>query len=143
FRNRARRDAPDGFARRRTATALPVPNSVFSLVSVIGVGRPKFAGDLSVIFGPRVFVANYHRDGSAERFPFKNTGQNLASVFLVALRRDFALTRATAIQLALNVRFANVDPRRTTIDHHANPAAMGFAKRRDAKELSECVGHTV
>jgi len=120
---------------------MPVPDSVFSLVRVIGVGRPEFAGDLSVIFGPSVFVAHHHRQGSAERFPFKNARQNLASVFLFPLRREFALTRTTAIQFSLNVRFGNVDPRRAAVDHHADTAAMRFAKSGHAKELAEGVRH--
>jgi hypothetical protein len=57
------------------------------------------------------------------------------------LRHDAALPGASPIQFALNIRFANRDPRRTAIDHHADSAAMRLAESRDAKELSEAVTH--
>src|SRR6476660_7372320 len=103
--------------------------------------RSKFARDFVVIFGSRVFVPNKNGDWSPERSAFKNAGQNLASIFLFALSRQFALTGATAIQLSLNFRFRNFDAWRATIDHHADAAAMGLAKCGDAEQLAKGVAH--
>ena len=86
FCNRTRRDATNRFARRRATAALPVSDSVFGLVSVIGVRRSKFARDFAVIFGSSVFVPNENCDRRPERSAFKNAGQKFASVFLFALR---------------------------------------------------------
>ena len=105
------------------------------------MGGPKFACDLGVIFRAGVFVPNCNRDRSAEGSPFENTGQNLAPVFFFSLRGEFALTRATAIQLSLNIRFRNVDARRAAVDHNADDAAMRLTKGGDAKKLAECIAH--
>src|SRR6266550_4003692 len=139
--NRARRDATDRFTRRRATAALPVSNSVFGFVSVIGMRRSKFARDFAVVFGSSVFVPNKNGDRRPERSALKNAGQKFALVFLFALGRQFALTGATTIKLSLNLRFGNFDAWRTTIDHHADAASMGLAKCGDAKQLAKCVGH--
>ena len=141
FCNRTRRDATDRFTRRRATAALPVSDSVFGLVSVIGMRRSKFARDFAVIFGSSVFVPNKNCDRRPERSAFKNAGQKFASVLFFALSRQFALTRATTIQFSLNFRFGNFDAWRATIDHHADAAAMGLAKCGDAKQLAKCVAH--
>src|SRR6058998_3380012 len=101
----------------------------------------KFARDFTVIFGSSVFVPNKNCDRRPECSAFKNAGQKFAPVFLFALGRQFALTRATTIQLSLNFRFGNFDAWRATIDHHADAAAMGLAKCGDAKEMAERVTH--
>src|SRR5262249_24013686 len=62
-------------------------------------------------------------------------------VCLFALSCRFAWTRATTIELPLNFGFGNFDPRRATINHHADAAAMGLAECGDAEQLAKCVGH--
>jgi hypothetical protein len=103
--------------------------------------RSKFTRDFAVIFGSSVFVPNKNCDRRPERSAFKNAGQNLASIFLFALGRQFALTRATTIQLSLNFRFGNFDAWRAAIDHHTDAAAMGLAKCGDTEQLAKCVAH--
>jgi hypothetical protein len=41
----------------------------------------------------------------------------------------------------LDVRFRDLDLWRTTINYDANPAAVRFTKRRDAKKLTKSVTH--
>jgi hypothetical protein len=57
------------------------------------------------------------------------------------LGRNFALTRAAPIQLALNIRLGDVDLRRTTIDHDTDAAAVRLAECRNAKKLAEGIPH--
>src|SRR5207248_11324437 len=73
--------------------------------------------------------------------PLENAGDNFASVLLLSLGRDFALTRTTPIQFTLDVRFRDVDLWRTTINYDTNAAAVRFTKRRDAKKLAKSVTH--
>src|SRR5205807_2588260 len=82
---------------------------------------------------------NQNSDRRAERFAFKNSGQDFATIFLFALRCDFALTGAAPVKLALNLRFRDVDLRRATIDHHTNAAAVRFTERGDPKKLAKGV----
>jgi hypothetical protein len=103
--------------------------------------RPKFARDFAIIFRSSVFVPNKNGDRRPELSAFKNAGQNLASVLFFALGRQFALTWTTTIQLSLNFGFGNLYARRATVDYHTDPAAMGLAKRGDAKQLAKCTTH--
>ncbi len=82
-----------------------------------------------------------NRDRRAERFACEHARKNLATIFFLALRRNLALTRATAVQISLNLPFGDVDVRGTAINHHTDTAAMRFAKCGDAKELTECIAH--
>src|SRR5437899_182211 len=72
------------------------------------------------------------------RFAAAASGQR--TIFF-STRGEFALTRATAIQLSLNIRFRNVDARRAAVDHNADAAAMRLTKGGDAKKLAECIAH--
>src|SRR2546423_14391412 len=139
--NRGRRNATNRFPRRRAPSTLPVSDSVFCLVSEIGVGRPEFFFRRGVILRPRVFVPNQNSDRRPERLPLKDAGENFAAIFFLALGRDFALTGATTIELALNLRFRDVDLRRTTVNHHTDAAAVRLTKRRDPKQLAESAAH--
>src|SRR5439155_24902649 len=95
--NCPRRDSTNGFARRCAAAALPVSNSIFRLISVIGVRRPEFARDLAVILRSSIFVADKNCYGSSERFPFKHPRKNFASVCLFALRSQPTLAWPAAV----------------------------------------------
>src|SRR4029077_4554883 len=139
--NCTRCHTPDCLASRSAAPTLPISNPVFGLVGEIGMRWPKRLGDRWVIFRACVFVANQHCDRRPKRFSLKNAGKNFATIFFFPLRCDSTLTRATAIELALNLCFRDVDLRRTTIDHDANAAAVRFPERRDPKKLTERVTH--
>src|SRR5205823_9423645 len=129
--------------RGGATAALPVPNSVLRFVGKIGVRWPKFFRDLCVVLRPRVFVAYEDRDWSAESFSVENSGENFAAVLLLPLCCDIALTRPAALQLPLNLRFAEINFRRAAINHDADAAAVRFAKSRDTKKLSKRVAHCV
>jgi hypothetical protein len=45
------------------------------------------------------------------------------------------------MELSLNFRFGDVDLRGAAVDYHADPAAVRFTKRRDAKKLTKRVAH--
>jgi hypothetical protein len=53
---------------------------------------------------------------------------------------DRALT-GRPIQLKLDFRFGNGKPKRTIINHHANPTAVGFAKGADAEDVTVNAAH--
>src|SRR5690242_6349409 len=79
-RDRRGRDASDGFASAGTASALPVANSVFGLVSKIPVGRTERFADCFIGLRSRVFVSNENCYRGAESLSFENAGQNFTPV---------------------------------------------------------------
>ena len=135
--DRAGGDATNRFARRSAAAALPVSNSVFRFVGEIGMRRPKGCLHLRISFRTRIFVPDQNGDRRAERLALEDTGKNLAAVCFVALRNDLALPGTTPIELALDIRFADFNARRTTVDHHTDTATVRFAQGGNAKELAE------
>src|SRR4029077_11950968 len=94
-----------------------------------------------IILRTRVAISHQDRDRCAERFSFKHAGENLATIFLLALRGDLALAGTPPIELALNVGFADLDLRRATIDHNADAAAVRFAEGGNAKKLAKGITH--
>src|SRR5439155_1348666 len=143
FRDCAGGDAANRLTRRRATATLPVTDSVFRLITKIGMRRPKFSCNFRVVLRPSVLVAHEYRDRRAERFAIENAGDNFAPIFLLSLRRDFALTRTTTIQLTLDVRWRDIDFWRATVNYDTNPAAVRFTKRRDAKKLAKSISHCV
>src|SRR6266480_2008681 len=141
FRDCAGGDAANRLTRRRATATLPVTDSVFRLITKIGMRRPKFSCNFRVVLRPSVLVAHEDRDRRAERFAVENAGDNFAPVFLFSLRRDSALTRTTTIQLTLDVRWRDIDFWRATVNYDTNSAAVRFTKRRDAKKLAKSISH--
>src|SRR5207249_6943697 len=126
FRDCAGGDAGNRLTRRRPTAALPITDSVFRLITKIGMRWPKFSCDLHIVLRPSVLVAHEDRDRRAERFAIENAGDNFAPVFLLSLRRDFALTRTTTIQFTLDVRWRDIDFWRATVNYDTNTAALCF-----------------
>ena len=54
-----------------------------------------------------------------------------------------ALTGFAPIQLGLDRLEIKIQPRRTAINDHANPAAMGFPEGADAEQAAETAAHGV
>jgi len=64
-------------------------------------------------------------------------------IFYFPLRGYLTLARTSAVQLALDLGFGQLNVRRATVDHHADAPTVRFAKSRNAKELAEGVAHCV
>ena len=141
FRDCARCNAANRLTRRSATAAPPVTDSVFRVITKIGMRWAKFVCHLHVVLRPSVLVAHEDRDRRAKRFAFENAGDNFAPVLLLSLRRDFALAGTTPIQLTLDIRFRDVDLWRTTVNYDTNSAAVRFTKCRDAKKLAEGISH--
>ena len=141
MRDNTRGYAPDGLARGSASPALPIPNSVFRFVGEVSVRRPEFFCDFGIILRSRIFIANENADRRAERLAIEDAGKNLATIFLLPLRGDFALIGPASIELALNVDLRDLDLWWATIDHNADAAAVRLTERRDAKKSTEAVAH--
>src|SRR5699024_6305459 len=64
---------------------------------------------------------------------------NAHLIRFTALGGEPAGTRFTAIQLTLQIRFADLQPRRAAIHHRAQGGAVALAERGDAEALTETV----
>ena len=129
------------FAGGSASATGPGTMTVFDVVGVIGMGRAELLGHFVVGLGSEVLVLDPHRNGGAQCESFEGAGQNLNRVGFFAGRDDGRLTRATAVQVGLDVRFGQRQTGRAAIDDHPDAAAMRFAPGGDAEELSKRVAH--
>ena len=104
-RDRTRRDAHDGLARRRAAAAAIVADTVFLLIRVIGVPGPKAILDLRVVAAALVDVLDEQPDGRARRAPLEHARQDLDLIGLLPLRDVPRSARAPPIEILLDVAF--------------------------------------
>jgi len=140
--DRTCRDAHCGLTRRRPTSAAIIANAVFLLIRIIGMPRPKLILDVAIILRALIFVLDDEPDRRARRHTLEHTRENLHLVRFAALGRVPRLAGATAIEIALNIRFIKRHARRTAIDDTAQRAPMAFAEGRDYKILANTVaGH--
>jgi hypothetical protein len=120
---------------------LPVANSVFSLVSEIGVRWPKSFAQRLVCFWSRIFVTHKNGYWCAQRPPFEGAGQDFAAIRFLPLCRDLALPRPTPIEFALNVGLGQVDSWWTPLNYDPDTATMRFTEGGDAEKLAKRAAH--
>ena len=115
--------------------------AVFDVVGVIGMGRAELLCHFIVGLRAEVLVLDPHRNGGAQCESFEGAGQDLNCVGFFAGSDDGRLTRATAVQVGLDVHFGQRQAGRAAIDDHPDAAAMRFAPGGDAEEVSKRVAH--
>ena len=133
FRNCGSGDTTDRLAGTGATAALPVSNSVFRLVGVVGMGGAEFLAHFRVGFGTSIFVADENTDRRSEGLSFKRTGENFSLVGFVSRRCDLTLSGATPVEVDLNIFYLQGDLRRTSVHDHTYPSAVGFTPRGKPK----------
>ncbi|MNT25753.1 hypothetical protein D3C72_1612930 [compost metagenome] len=93
----------------------------------------KALRNIGVILAALVGIANQQRDWRAGGLAFVDARENLDLVWLVALRHVLAGTGAAAVQIVLDVCFAQRHARGAAINHTADGRAVGFAKVGDSE----------
>src|SRR5262249_29901558 len=86
-------------------------------------------------------VPDQERDRRPRGLPLEEAGQHLDPVRLAALGGQPALPRPAAVEVALDVRRVDGDPRRASVDHHPHRRAVRLAESADAEEGAEDVPH--
>jgi hypothetical protein len=90
--------------------------------------RAIFLGHLRISLGTMILVADENCDGRAEGFALKGSGENLALIGFVPWSCDLGLSRASAIELDLEVSLGEGNERRAAVDNDTDPASVGFTK---------------
>ena len=139
FGNRPGRYAHRGFARRRTTAAAIVAQTILLLVGVIGVARTEQIFDRAVILRTLIGVLNQQTDTGPGGNAFEDAGEDFDLIRLATLRGVTRGTRATTIEVVLQVGFGQRDARRHAVNDAAQRQTVRFAEGSDAKELSNCI----
>ena len=125
-----------GFAGRGTTTTARIANAVLLPVAVVGVTGAEGLGDVGVILAALVLVADQQRNRRAGGHPLVHPRQDLDRIRFAALRDMARGARLAPVELGLDVRLADRQPRGATVDHAANGRTMRLAKGRHAKQLA-------
>jgi hypothetical protein len=106
------------------------------------VRRTKLVLHLVISLGALILVFHPETNRRAERQAVAgNAGHDLHRVGFFARSNDLGLAGTTAIEVGLDVRSGKFQARRTTVHDDAHAAAMRFAPRRDAEQLSKAACH--
>ncbi len=119
-----RRGQPCG----RPSAAARIADAVLLPVGEVGVTGAELLRDLAVVLATLVGVLNQQRDRCARGLAFIHAAENLHSVGFVALGDVTARTRPTAVQIPLNIGFAERHARRAPINHAPDRRPMRLAK---------------
>ena len=99
--------------------------------------RPVEVLDVAVVLAALVLIANQNGETRPGRAAFKQAGENLGRVGLIALRDDVTLPRPPPIEIDEQVLDAECDPGRNAINNDHIRRPVTFARRRDSKRLSK------
>lgn len=132
-------DAGGSFAGGASAAAPVVADAVFVPVGVVGVAGAELAGDCTVVFAALVGVADEEGDGGAGGCAFKHAGEDFHLVGFAALGNVAAGAGFAAVEVGLDVGFAEGEAGRAAVDDAADARAVAFAEGGNGEELSEGV----
>ena len=138
-RDGARGHAHDGLARRGTPAAAIVAKAVFLLVRIVGMPGAKAVLDLLVVARTLIFVCNHERDRRTRGLAFEYARQDAHRIGLVALTGKFRGSGAAAIDIELQVRFRDLQSRRTTVHYATQRGAVALAKTGHGENPTESI----
>ena len=139
LRDRPGRHPRGRLPRGRPPAAPVVPQAVLLLVRVIGVAGTEQLRDIPVVPGALVDVLDEQPDGRARGPPLEDAGEDPDLVRLPALGRVPALSRAPAVQVPLQVRLAQLEPRRAAVHDGADRGAVALAEGSDGEKPADGV----
>lgn len=142
FCDRARRDAPDGFARGGAPAAVGIADSVFRRVSEIRVRRTEKVAQRVIRLRSLIRVADEQGDRRSRRQPAMDAGKNFDAVALVPRRGKVALPGTPPVEFPLDFLRRQRKLGRAAVDDDADSAAVAFAECRNLKKFSENAAHT-
>src|SRR4029079_9877822 len=100
--NRRSGNPNGGLPRGRPAAAAVVADAILLPVGVIGMAGPEGVDEVSVVFTPRVFIADQQRDRCASRLAFKDAGQDFDPVGFLSLSYVAGGDGVAAITILVN-----------------------------------------
>ena len=107
------------------------------MVGIVGVGRTVNVFDIGIVFALRVLVLDYETDAGAGGDACKNPREDFDYIRLLALGGVLGLAGPPAIEIALQIGFAQFESRRTTVHYSAQSNAVAFSKSGYREELSK------
>src|SRR5690606_19373709 len=115
------------------AAATIVADAVFVVVGVIRVGRTEQVLDGRVVLGLLVGIADQQTDRAAGGAPLEHAGEDLDLVRLLTLGGVSAGARLAPVQILLQIRCRQLQPRGAAIDDGNQRRPMALASGSNGK----------
>ncbi len=106
---------------------------------------PELVADVGVVLRLLVDILDQERNRRAGRdlclhpLVLKDAGEDAHPVGLLPLGHEFGLAGLSPVEIGLDHRLVERDPRRAAIDHTPDRRPMALAEGRDAEEVAEAV----
>ena len=128
-----------GQPRRGAAAAARVADAVFAPIGVVGMAGAEGLQDLPIVLAALVGVPDEQADRRAGGLALVDAGEDFHRIGFVALGDELGGAGAAAVQVGLDVGFAQAHAGRAAVDHAADGRAVGFTEVGDREEVSEGV----
>src|ERR1700689_4214654 len=116
-RNGSGRDAHHRLARRGTPAAAIIAKAVFLLIRIVRVSGPEAILDLVVVARALILVLDQQSDRGSGGAALEHARQDTHRVALAPLARVLRGSGAPPINVGLQIRLAELEPRRAAVDH--------------------------
>ena len=127
-RDGAGRHPHDGLARRGASAAAVVAKAVLLLVGIVGMPGAKPILDLLVVSRALIFVFHQQTDRRAGGLALEHAGQYAHRIRLAALAGELRGSRAPAVNIDLQIRFAERESGRAAVDDATERGAVTLPK---------------
>ena len=118
-----------------------IANAILLVISEIGVRRAEEAAHILIVLRMLVLVAYLKPDRGSCRFAFEYTTQKLHLVSFPSGRSDMALSRASAVQLALDKVHVDFNACRKSVNNASYSYSMTLAKSSESEKITKCIPH--
>src|SRR5690606_34855379 len=119
-----------------------VADAIFLMIGVVRMGRSELVHDAAVILGALVGVLDQQADGGPCGATLEHARENLHLIGFLALGGKARGAGLASVQIALQVSFAQGQPRWATIYNATQGGAMAFAEAGHREEFADGVsGH--
>ena len=114
-----------------------IAKAVLLLIGVVGVARAEAILELLVVARARIGVLDQQADRRAGGAPFEHAREDAHRIALATLADEVRSAGAAPIDIALQIRLAERQPRRTAVDDAAERRAVAFAKAGDREQPAD------
>ena len=116
-----------------------VSNTVFLVVSIVGMGRSEEASHVLIVLRMVVGIAHQEPDGSPGGLPLEDPAEQFHLISFLSRCRNLALSGTTAVELCLDESHVDINTCWHTVDDTTDGLTMTLAKGRQSEYRSKCI----
>ena len=118
-----------------------VAYAILLMIGEIGVRRTEQTAHVLIVLRMLILIAHLKTDRGSGRFAFEHTTQKFYLVSFLSGRSDVALSRASAVQLALDKVHVDFYASRKSVNNASYCYSMTLAKCSESEKIAKCIPH--